>query len=174
MVINGTSYAALGWRPTSLTKSCKNFPQIGPKIIAPSFITKPEPTLEVESTREPKSEPEPASEPEPTSEPEPSSEAEPTSEPESTTLPESKTEPEIKSEPEPKSKPEPNSESKSIVSSTPEPTIFETTAIQDNKYRKSLYTRSAVGPESLAKNSQPAGEIVETSVSYHVSKKQSE
>lgn len=30
MVVKGTGYAALGWRPKGLTKSCKNFPQIGP------------------------------------------------------------------------------------------------------------------------------------------------
>lgn len=32
MVVNGTSYAALGWRPRSLTAKCRNFPQIGKKI----------------------------------------------------------------------------------------------------------------------------------------------
>ncbi|XP_030757105.1 uncharacterized protein LOC115882976 isoform X4 [Sitophilus oryzae] len=69
MVVNGTSYAALGWRPRSLTKSCKNFPQIGPVEVVTTTpsTTQPEP--------EPKSEPEPSSEPtteyEPTSEPEP-------------------------------------------------------------------------------------------------------
>lgn len=34
LVVNGTSYAALGWRPRGLTKSCKNFPQIGPVALA--------------------------------------------------------------------------------------------------------------------------------------------
>lgn len=63
MVVNGTSYAAVGWRPRSLTSTCKNFPQIGPVIKA----------------IEPTSSPEPESEPEPTSEPEP--QTEPTSEP---------------------------------------------------------------------------------------------
>ncbi|XP_066143136.1 uncharacterized protein [Euwallacea fornicatus] len=62
MVVNGTSYAALGWRPLGLTKSCKNFPQIGP-------------VEKVENASEPKSkgEPEPRSEPEP----EPGTESEP-------------------------------------------------------------------------------------------------
>jgi len=28
MVINGTSYGALGWRPAGMDKSCKQFPEI--------------------------------------------------------------------------------------------------------------------------------------------------
>lgn len=54
LVVNGTSYAALGWRPLGLTKSCKNFPQLGPAV-----------------SKAPKTEPEPKSEPEPDSSPEP-------------------------------------------------------------------------------------------------------
>lgn len=75
MVVNGTSYAALGWRPLSLDSSCKNFPQIGPVLQTNDESTKPEPG--------PKSEPEPSTEPEPTSEPnstpEPNSKPEPVS-----------------------------------------------------------------------------------------------
>ncbi|KAH0998429.1 hypothetical protein HUJ05_006825, partial [Dendroctonus ponderosae] len=67
LVVNGTSYAALGWRPRGLTKSCKNFPQIGP-------VGQAEPSAEAE----PKSVPEPASEPASEPEPEPASEPEPT------------------------------------------------------------------------------------------------
>lgn len=52
LVVNGTSYAALGWRPLGLTKSCKNFPQLGPA-----------------TSKTPKAEPEPKSEPEPEPEP---------------------------------------------------------------------------------------------------------
>lgn len=59
LVVNGTSYAALGWRPLGLTKSCKNFPQLGPVV-----------------SKTPKTEPEPKSEPEP--EPDSSPEPEPT------------------------------------------------------------------------------------------------
>ncbi|XP_060536686.1 uncharacterized protein LOC132708394 isoform X2 [Cylas formicarius] len=91
MVVNGTSYAALGWRPKSLTKSCKNFPQIGPVVTkVDSSESKVEPQSEPEPTSEPHAEPsggreevksepepEPSSEPEPISEPEPKSEPEP-------------------------------------------------------------------------------------------------
>ncbi|CAH1988601.1 unnamed protein product [Acanthoscelides obtectus] len=79
MVVNGTSWAGLGWRPKSLTKSCKNFPQIGPKTDRTSPASakaEPEPSSEPEPKSEP--EPEPKSEPEPTAEPEPVSEPEPT------------------------------------------------------------------------------------------------
>lgn len=61
LVVNGTSYAALGWRPLGLTKSCKNFPQLGPAISKAGETPKAEP--------EPKSEPEP--EPDSSPEPEP-------------------------------------------------------------------------------------------------------
>lgn len=30
MVVNGTSYTAIGWRPESLTSSCKSFPNLLP------------------------------------------------------------------------------------------------------------------------------------------------
>ncbi|XP_063905310.1 uncharacterized protein LOC135124283 isoform X2 [Zophobas morio] len=132
MVVNGTSYVGLGWRPRSLTKTCKNFPLIS----APT-------TKSVEGKPEP--EPEPKSEPEPTSEPEP----EPKSEPE----PEPKSEP----EPEPSSEPEPTSE----PSAEPEPTTIKP------KYKKSIYSRRS------ASSAPPLNaDIVETSVSFQVSKKQ--
>lgn len=80
MVVNGTSYAGIGWRPLSLDKSCKNFPQIGPLAQAADDNTS--------AKAEPKSEPEPSSEPtaEPSATPEPKSEAEPSSEPEPTSV----------------------------------------------------------------------------------------
>lgn len=142
MVVNGTSYAALGWRPITLTKSCKNFPQIGPKIDQ-------RPVSEAKSEPEPKVEPEAISEPEPTVKLEPSSETE------------------SKAESEPRSEPEPES------TSEPEPTTIESVTVQNSKYRKSLYTRSAAGPAPLMLTAQPVADVVETSVSFHVSKKQS-
>lgn len=137
MVVNGTSYAALGWRPRSLTKTCKNFPLIGDPSTTQSFDGKAEP--------EPKSEP--------TSEPEPSSE--PTSEPEPTAEPKSEPEPTA----EPKSEPEPEP-------STPEPV---TTTTQKSKYRKSLYSRRSA---SSTPPVRPNADVVETSVSFQVSRSQ--
>lgn len=90
--MNGTSYAAIGWRPRSLTTSCRNFPFLAdPPGTLTDLATvdkaanpEPEPSAEPEATPEPKSksteaakaEPEP--EPEATSEPEPEPSAEPT------------------------------------------------------------------------------------------------
>ncbi|KAB0804717.1 hypothetical protein PPYR_01687 [Photinus pyralis] len=88
MVVNGTGYAALGWRPRSLTTSCKNFPAIGPSA-QEAKSSKPEPTTEPEPSSEPapNPEPEPKSQPEPTPEPKTEPEPEPsaTAEPEPTT-----------------------------------------------------------------------------------------
>ena len=70
MVVKGTSYAAIGWRPRSLTPECKNFPEIidkNDKVKQDVITVSSEPTAE----GEPKSEPEPKGSPEPTSEPEP-------------------------------------------------------------------------------------------------------
>lgn len=71
MVVNGTSWAGLGWRPRQLTASCRNFP-----AIREFGQAEPEPEPSVEP--EPSAEPEPNAEPEPTSEP---SAAEPEPEP---------------------------------------------------------------------------------------------
>lgn len=64
MVVNGTSWAGLGWRPRQLTASCRNFPDIR-EFGVPETVAEPEP----EPTSEPAAEPEPTSEPEPASEP---------------------------------------------------------------------------------------------------------
>lgn len=142
MVVNGTSYAGIGWRPRSLTSSCKNFPIIGPSESSPPKSNAPH--SEPEPKGEPKSEPEPNSEPEPKSEPEPTAEPEP--------------EPEPSSEPEPASEPEPTT--------VAEPT---TTARPKSKFRKSAYSRRSAG----ATTARPAkDDVVETSVSYQVSKHQ--
>nr|XP_012552133.2 uncharacterized protein LOC101739898 isoform X3 [Bombyx mori] len=70
MVVNGTSYAGLGWRPSGLTKQCKNFPVLGPpsdvKPSTPNPEPLPEPEPKAESVPEPEPEPEPKPEPEPT------------------------------------------------------------------------------------------------------------
>ena len=98
MIVNGTSYVGLGWRPRHLTASCRNFPHLedpGSKDgnnkattsgSKPELGGNPEPT----GKPEPSSEPESSSQPEPTSEPEPSSEPEPGTKPEPTNKPESK------------------------------------------------------------------------------------
>jgi len=79
MVVNGTSYVGVGWRPKGLTPACRNFPELADPIQSraaePAAVAEPEPTGEPEP--EPTSEPEP----EPKSEPEP----EPTAEPAPTT-----------------------------------------------------------------------------------------
>lgn len=84
MVVNGSSYAALGWRPRGLTPACRNFPEI---VETRGKNTAAKQTAELIAEPEPSSEPEPKGEPEPTSEPEPKSEPEPepSSEPEPTT-----------------------------------------------------------------------------------------
>lgn len=96
MVVNGTSYVGLGWRPRHLTASCRNFPYLEDsgskdgKQESETIVGKPEP----ESHPEPSGKPEPTSEPEPISKPEPTSEPEPSSEPEPNSEPEPKVEPE--------------------------------------------------------------------------------
>lgn len=47
MVVNGTSWVGLGWRPRKLTSSCRNFPLI----------------RDLGDSSEPSAEPEPSSEP---------------------------------------------------------------------------------------------------------------
>lgn len=130
MVVNGTSYAALGWRPRSLTKSCKNFPLIGDPPSTTKVGVKEEGTAE------------PTSEPEPSSEPAPEPKQEPTAEP--------------------NSEPEPSTEPESILS-TPEPVTTT---------RKSLYSRRSAYPTPVVQTAHPQADVVETSVSYQVSKKQ--
>ncbi|XP_046620830.1 uncharacterized protein LOC124305432 isoform X3 [Neodiprion virginianus] len=104
MVVNGTSWVGLGWRPKDLTPACKAFPELSDPPGEP--LPKPEP----------KSEPEPAPEgvPEPTSgsakaEPEPRAEskAEPVSEPKSVPVsgPEPSPEPGAEPTPEPEAEP---------------------------------------------------------------------
>lgn len=94
MVVNGTSYVGLGWRPRHLTASCRNFPYLEDpgnkdgKQNTETSIGGPKPHPEHSGKPEPTSQPEPTSKPEPNSEPEPSSEPEPGSEPEPKVEPE--------------------------------------------------------------------------------------
>lgn len=74
MVVNGTSWAGLGWRPRQLNATCRNFPAIHEfgHVEAqpePAAEPEPEPQAEAEPVAEPTSEPtaEPTSEPEPKS-----------------------------------------------------------------------------------------------------------
>ena len=69
--LNGTSYAAVGWRPKGLTASCKKFPVLADQEpVARSLDLKNYPKTEGDDS---KAEPEPETEPEP----EPESEPEP-------------------------------------------------------------------------------------------------
>lgn len=68
MVVNGTSWVAVGWRPNDLTPMCRAFPEIQER---PKDEPLPQP--------EPKSEPEPESEPKAVPKPEPEPEPEPES-----------------------------------------------------------------------------------------------
>ncbi|OWR54530.1 hypothetical protein KGM_206516 [Danaus plexippus plexippus] len=77
MIVNGTSYAGIGWRPKGLKKECKNFPVLGPPM---ENQPTPEPKSEQEPTPEPKSEPEPTPEPKAEPQPEPTAEPEPAAE----------------------------------------------------------------------------------------------
>ncbi|GLV40155.1 nahoda [Carabus blaptoides fortunei] len=98
MIVNGTSYVGLGWRPRNLTSSCKNFPLIGNPVDTSENATNAEPnaTSEPNSTVDPNAKAEPTSEPvsEPSSKPvsehslkpENLPTAEPNAEPEPTTL----------------------------------------------------------------------------------------
>ncbi|KPJ20098.1 Cell surface glycoprotein 1 [Papilio machaon] len=174
MIVNGTSYAGIGWRPRGLTKQCKNFPVLGPppdqttSTQKPEPLPEPEPKSEPGQSVEPKSEPEPS--PEPKSEPEPSSE--PKSEPEPSSEPKSEPEPsaEPKSEPEPsaepKSEPEPSAEPKpeptSEPNSKPEP---EPTVENDNRNKRvAMLFLDGMDIKNLGENV-----TVTTSVSYQVS-----
>lgn len=83
MVVNGTSYVGLGWRPRHLTASCRNFPYLEDpenkdgKQNTETVIGRPEPHPEHSGKPEPTTEPEPTSKSEPSSEPEPKVEPEP-------------------------------------------------------------------------------------------------
>ncbi|XP_013138418.1 PREDICTED: proteoglycan 4-like isoform X2 [Papilio polytes] len=160
MMVNGTSYAGIGWRPRGLTKQCKNFPVLGPppdqttSTQKPEPLPEPEPKSEPGSSAEPKSEPEPS--PEPKSEPEPS--PEPKSEPEPSPEPKSLLEPtdEPKAEPTsvPKAEPEPTSKPE------PEPTVEN-----DNRNKRvAMLFLDGMDIKNLGENV-----TVTTSVSYQVS-----
>ncbi|CAK1589864.1 unnamed protein product [Parnassius mnemosyne] len=172
MIVNGTSYAGIGWRPRGLTKQCKNFPVLGPppdqstSTQKPEPLPEPEPKAELDKSPEPKSEPESTAEPnaetapkaepepEPTSEPEP----EPASEPEPE--PSSEPEPEPISEPEPNSKPEPKSEPK-----TSSKVASNDTMMNDSRNKRvALHSMDGLDFSNLGNDV-----TVKTSISYKVS-----
>ncbi|XP_046972493.1 uncharacterized protein LOC124539236 [Vanessa cardui] len=163
MMVNGTSYAALGWRPKGLKKECKNFPVLGPPVDAPSTpapepLPEPEPKSEPEPSPEPKAEPEPT--PEPKSEPEPS--PEPKSEPEPTAEPKAEPEPSAEPKPEPESAPEPTVEPSPEPSSEP-----ETSSVSENDNRNkrvAMHTLDGFDFKNLGNDV-----TVKTSVSFQVS-----
>jgi hypothetical protein len=148
MVVNGTSYVGLGWRPRHLTASCRNFPYLED----PKSKDWKQNTETAMGRPEPESHPEPSGKPEPTSEPEPSSKPEPTSEPEPS------------SEPEPTSEPEPSSE--------PGPRLLEP---EPRTMEKAKHSKVVSSRETKNYNSSPATDkdvTVETSVSFRVSSSQ--
>ncbi|XP_069356051.1 uncharacterized protein [Maniola hyperantus] len=148
MMVNGTSYAAVGWRPKGLKKECKNFPVLGPPINTPSTPA-PEPLPEPEPKSEPESAPEPKAEPEPT--PEPKAEPQPTPEP--------KAEPEPT--PGPKAEPEPTPEPKPEPTNPPDDNMTE----NDNRNKRvAMHTLDGIDFKNLGNDVS-----VKTSVSYKVS-----
>ncbi|XP_078043273.1 DOMON-like domain-containing protein nahoda isoform X2 [Augochlora pura] len=64
MVVNGTSWVGVGWRPNDLTPACRAFPEIQEKPKGEP-LPQPEPKSEPEPESEPKAEPKPEPEPEP-------------------------------------------------------------------------------------------------------------
>ncbi|XP_045106315.1 uncharacterized protein LOC123501521, partial [Portunus trituberculatus] len=161
LVNNGTSYAALGWRPAGIGKECKGFPYIPDESLASSAWRpkdddalvpegNPEPESEPEPEGEPKTEPEPEGEPE--SEPEPHSKPEP--EPEGEPEPESEPKSEPEPESEPKSEPEPESEPKSEPEPESEP-ISEPEAESEPKSEPEPESEPKGEPEP---ESEPKGE----------------
>nr|XP_031827935.1 uncharacterized protein LOC116424971 isoform X3 [Nomia melanderi] len=64
MVVNGTSWVGVGWRPTDLTPACRAFPEIREKPKGEP-LPQPEPKSEPEPESQPKAEPKPEPEPEP-------------------------------------------------------------------------------------------------------------
>lgn len=144
MIVNGTSWVGLGWRPRQLTAKCRNFPVIlenGAAASAESVVPEP--------THEPKSEPEPSGEPtDPKSVPEPPSAAEPPS-----------SEPPSAAEP-PSSEPPSAAEPPSAEPPSAEPTS-EPKSEPKNKSKRAN--------EQVFKDKD--GVTVSTSVSYQVSSK---
>ncbi|KAL0811063.1 hypothetical protein ABMA28_010340 [Loxostege sticticalis] len=167
MMVNGTSYAGLGWRPSGLTKQCKNFPVLGPSIDEKQPLPEPEPKAEPEPAPEPKAEPapepsaEPKAEPEPKPEPKavPEASAEPAAEP--TAEPEPSSEPEPTAEP--KAEPEPSPEPKSEPEPTSEPTTQATENDNRNK-RVAMHSLDGFDFKNLGNDV-----TVKTSISYKVS-----
>ncbi|XP_050356649.1 uncharacterized protein LOC126777614 isoform X2 [Nymphalis io] len=173
MIVNGTSYAALGWRPKGLKKECKNFPVLGPPVDTPSTpapepLPEPEPKSEPEPSPEPKAEPEPTPEPksEPEPSPEPKSEPEPSPEPKSE--PEPTAEPKAVPEPSPEPKPEPESAPEPTFEPSPEPSSEpETSSVSENDNRNkrvAMHTLDGFDFKNLGNDV-----TVKTSVSYKVS-----
>ncbi|XP_073961160.1 uncharacterized protein isoform X2 [Choristoneura fumiferana] len=175
MIVNGTSYAAIGWRPSGLTKECKNFPVLGPPLADKTSTPNPEPLPVPEPKSEPNTAPEPS--PEPKSEPEPSAEpkaepepsAEPKAEPEPSAEPKAEPEPsaEPKAEPEPtaepKAEPEPSAEPKPEPTSEPETTTRLSESDNRNK-RVAMHSLDGIDFKNLGDDV-----TVKTSVSYKVS-----
>ncbi|XP_060807673.1 uncharacterized protein LOC106141451 isoform X2 [Amyelois transitella] len=152
MMVNGTTYAAVGWRPSGLTKECKNFPVLGPSTDNKPSTLKPEPLPE----------PEPKAEPEPKPEPEP----EPNAEPEPTAEPKAEPEPVAEPKPEPNSEPEPTAEPKAEPEPTAEPKPEPTTPAESDSRNKRVAMHSLDGIDFKNLGDDVT---VKTSISYKVS-----
>ncbi|XP_045519064.1 uncharacterized protein LOC123710853 isoform X1 [Pieris brassicae] len=159
MIVNGTSYAAVGWRPQGLKKECKNFPVLGsPPETQSEPLPKPEPKSEPAPKSEPEPSPEPKSEPQPEPEPspEPSSEPEPTPEPKAEPLPEPES---------PKSELTSTLEPKPEPSSTSEETSTEAYNTEnDRNKRVAMHTLDGFDFKNLGNDV-----TVKTSISYKIS-----
>jgi outer membrane biosynthesis protein TonB len=153
LVVNGTSWVGFGWRPRSLTASCRKFPVIADEGFAPSSIAEPA------SEPEPKSEPETSAEPK--SEPEPETSSEPKSEPKSEPEPETSSKP--KSEPEPETSSEPASEVAAEPAKKSQKQPLEPLAL--GSYKSSRISSA----RALPRSKQSDEYTVSTSVSYRVS-----
>ncbi|XP_049881200.1 uncharacterized protein LOC126377502 isoform X3 [Pectinophora gossypiella] len=165
MIVNGTSYAGIGWRPSGLNKQCKNFPVLGPPQEEKGNTPKPEPLPEPEPKAEPEPEPspEPKSEPKPTPEPKPEPKPEPSPEPAAEPKPEPAPEPEPASEPTPEPSPEPKAEPEP----TPEPKAEPTSQMPENDNRNkrvAMHSLDGIDFKNLGDDV-----TVKTSVSYKVS-----
>lgn len=149
MVVNGTSWVGVGWRPTSLTPACRAFPDIQDRADSeplPRPEPKAEPTPEVTSRRSDAKEPRPEPEPEAAgSAPEPASRQSSRKRPGSAD-PEPEPEGSAKPEPEPKSEP----------------------------FRSSGTKRRSAKPDADSSVTERIGTdvTVQTSVTYQVSAKQ--
>lgn len=156
MVVNGTSWVGIGWRPTSLTPACRAFPELhDPTSAEPLPI--PEPKSEPISEPEPETKPKRKESDDPSPEPEPEA-AGSSLEPTSRQVTSSK-----KHDPESSAEPEPGQRGKIDSEASSEP--FRTSGAK-RRSAKPNFDSSAVTQRI------DTDVTVQTSVTYQVSAKQ--